>query len=97
MHTYDRVVSSVSDALSLQRCLVFKMADLPQLLVASLKPDTRKQAEQNLSAISIQPGFLGVLLQLVLNASQERSVRLAASIYLKNVAKSRWEEVSWLT
>lgn len=71
------------------------MADLPNLLVASLKPETRKQAEQNLNTISRQPGFLGVLLQLVLDGSQERSARLAASIYLKNIAKSRWEEVSF--
>jgi hypothetical protein len=70
------------------------MADLPNLLVASLKPDTRKQAEQALNAISTQPGFLGVLLQLVLNSTQERPVRLAASIYLKNIAKMRWDEVS---
>lgn len=70
------------------------MAELPALLVASLKPETRKQAEQNLNSISQQPGFLGALLQLVLNGSQERPARLAASIYLKNVAKSRWDEVS---
>ncbi|KAF9447282.1 Cse1-domain-containing protein [Macrolepiota fuliginosa MF-IS2] len=68
------------------------MADLPALLVASLKPDTRKQAEHNLTTLSTQPGFLGVLLQLVLEPSQQRPVRLAASIYLKNIAKSRWEE-----
>ncbi|KAF5343738.1 hypothetical protein D9756_011534 [Leucocoprinus leucothites] len=68
------------------------MADLPKLLVASLKPDTRKEAEHALSAVSTQPGFLGVLLQLVLNSSQDRSARLAASIYLKNIAKTRWEE-----
>ncbi|KXN81986.1 Importin-alpha re-exporter [Leucoagaricus sp. SymC.cos] len=68
------------------------MADLPALLVASLKPDSRKQAEQSLSAVSTQSGFLQALLQLVLNGSQERSARLAASIYLKNVVKTRWEE-----
>ncbi|XP_006455464.1 hypothetical protein AGABI2DRAFT_226927 [Agaricus bisporus var. bisporus H97] len=68
------------------------MAELPALLVASLKPETRKQAEQNLNSISQQPGFLGALLQLVLNGSQERPARLAASIYLKNIAKSRWDE-----
>lgn len=70
------------------------MAELPVLLVASLKPETRKQAEQNLNSISLQPGFLAALLQLVLNGSQERPARLAASIYLKNIAKTRWDEVS---
>ena len=69
------------------------MADLPNILVASLKPDTRKEAEKALTVISNQPGFLGGLLQLILNSSQDRSARLAASIYLKNIAKTRWEEV----
>jgi hypothetical protein len=71
------------------------MAELPVLLVASLKPETRKQAEQNLNSISQQPGFLAALLQLVLNGSQEGPARLAASIYLKNIAKTRWDEVSF--
>jgi len=68
------------------------MADLPKILTASLQPDTRKEAERALTSISNQPGFLGVLLQLILDSSQDRSVRLTASIYLKNVVKTRWEE-----
>lgn len=69
------------------------MADLPSLLLASLNPQTRKQAEQSLSAVSTQQGFLTHLLGLVLEQSHERSVRLAGSVYLKNIAKLRWEEV----
>ena len=69
------------------------MADLSSLLLASLNPDTRKQAEQNLSALSSQPGFLTHLLRLVLEPSQDRAIRLAGSIYLKNITKLRWEEV----
>lgn len=69
------------------------MADLPSLLLASLSPGTRRQAEQNLQTLSLQPGFLPQLLRLVLDASQDRSVRLAGSVYLKNTVKSRWEDV----
>ncbi|KAF4612796.1 hypothetical protein D9613_011749 [Agrocybe pediades] len=68
------------------------MSDLPTLLLASLKPDTRKAAEQGLAALSVQPGFLTHLLRLVLDSTQDRAVRLAGSIYLKNTAKHKWEE-----
>jgi hypothetical protein len=71
----------------------FTMADLPNLLLASLEPSTRKQAEQNLNVISAQKGFLTHLLALVLERTQPAPVRLAGSIYLKNIAKLRWEEV----
>ena len=69
------------------------MAELPSLLLASLNPTTRKQAEQSLQTLSVQPGFLTHLLTLVLQPSQDRAVRLAASVYLKNLVKSRWEDV----
>lgn len=73
------------------------MSDLPTLLLASLNPQTRKQAEQNLAALSQQQGFLPVLLRLVLEPSQDRSVRLAASVFFKNVVKNKWDDVSfWL-
>ncbi|KJA18706.1 hypothetical protein HYPSUDRAFT_45045 [Hypholoma sublateritium FD-334 SS-4] len=68
------------------------MADLSSLLLASLNPESRKQAEQNLSAFSTQPGFLTHLLRLVLEPSADRAVRLSGSIYLKNITKLRWEE-----
>ncbi|KAG6868898.1 hypothetical protein C0993_008196 [Termitomyces sp. T159_Od127] len=68
------------------------MADLPALLLASLQPTTRKQAETNLNAVSVQPGFLSHLLRLVLEPSQDRAVRLAGGVYLKNISKHRWEE-----
>lgn len=69
------------------------MADLPALLLASLNPNTRKQAEHNLNALSVQPGFLSHLLRLVLESSQDRAVRLSGGVYLKNITKLRWEEV----
>ncbi|KAG5652934.1 hypothetical protein H0H81_003010 [Sphagnurus paluster] len=68
------------------------MADLPTLLRASLSPETRKQAEQSLNAVSLQQGFLSHLLNLVIEPSQDRAVRLAGSVYLKNITKLRWEE-----
>ncbi|EJD01973.1 Cse1-domain-containing protein [Fomitiporia mediterranea MF3/22] len=68
------------------------MSDLPALLIASLYPSSRKQAEQNLAALSTQAGFLSALLQLVITPTQDRSVRLAASVYLKNIVKRRWED-----
>ncbi|RDB24273.1 Importin alpha re-exporter [Hypsizygus marmoreus] len=68
------------------------MADLATLLLASLNPSTRKQAEQNLTELSVQQGFLSHLLRLVLEPTQDRAVRLAGSVYLKNITKLRWEE-----
>jgi len=73
------------------------MSDLPTLLQASLSPVTRKQAEHDLMLLSIQPAFLTKLLHLVLDFSQHRAVRLSASVYLKNITRTRWEEVRSLT
>lgn len=70
------------------------MADLAALLLASLNPESRKHAEQNLNALVSQQGFLSHLLRLVLDPAQDRPVRLSGSIYLKNIAKLRWEEAS---
>ena len=70
------------------------MSDLPALLLASLSPATRKHAEQSLTALSVQNGFLPHLLRLVLEPTQDRSVRLAASVFFKNVVKNKWEDVS---
>ena len=70
------------------------MSGLPALLLASLDPDTRKQAEQNLTVLSSQQGFLIHLLNLILEPSQDRAVRLSGSVYLKNITKLRWEEVN---
>ncbi|KAI0262819.1 Cse1-domain-containing protein [Gloeopeniophorella convolvens] len=66
------------------------MSDIPKLLLDSLNPQTRKQAEQALVSYSRQPAFVVHLLQLVLNATQDRAVRLAASVYLKNTVKLGW-------
>jgi exportin-2 (importin alpha re-exporter) len=73
------------------------MSDLPVLLLASLQPTTRKEAEQNLQAFSVQPGFLSHLLRLVLTPTVDRPARLAGSVYLKNTIKNRWDDVSYST
>lgn len=70
------------------------MSDLPALLFASLDPNTRKEAENKLTAYSLQNGFLPHLLTLVLDSSQNNAVRLAGSVFFKNVIKKRWSEVS---
>jgi len=71
-------------------------ADLPTLLLASLNPSTRQQAEAQLTQLSLQPGFVLALLRLVLAGAElglDRPVRLAGCVYLKNLVKLRWEEV----
>lgn len=68
------------------------MAEISALLYASLNPATRREAEQNLLLFAQQPAFLQLLLQLVLDAAQDRAVRLAASVYLKNTTKRRWAD-----
>ncbi|KAI6026014.1 CAS/CSE protein [Pisolithus marmoratus] len=68
------------------------MADIASLLQASLQPGTRKQAEQQLHQLTLQQGFLIHLLRLILDKTQDRSIRLAGGIYLKNITKLRWEE-----
>lgn len=68
-------------------------SDLPSLLLASLQPSSRKQAETSLTSLSTQPGFILALLRLVLDErGGERAVRLAGGVYLKNLVKLRWEE-----
>ena len=69
------------------------MSDVAPLLSASLQPASRKQAEQQLNQLTAQPGFLPHLLALILDSAPDRAVRLAGGIYLKNIAKLRWEEV----
>jgi len=68
------------------------MSDIPKLLLDSLNPHTRKKAEISLQAYSRQPSFVIHLLQLILDASNDSAVRLAASLYLKNTVRLGWLE-----
>jgi exportin-2 (importin alpha re-exporter) len=68
------------------------MSDIPKLLLDSLNPQTRKQAEHSLQAYSRQPAFVVHLLQLILDTTNNVPVRLAASVYLKNTVRLGWLE-----
>ena len=85
-----RRVSLTESTLNLTR--QSSMSDIPHLLLESLNPQTRKKAEQSLEAYSRQPAFVLHLLRLVLDATQNTPVRLAASVYLKNTVKLGWLE-----
>ncbi|QRV84475.1 exportin-2 [Ceratobasidium sp. AG-Ba] len=63
---------------------------VPQLLLGSLNPSTRQQAEKQLAQAAAQPGFLPHLLGIVLAKDQLAEVRMAAAVYFKNAAKRRW-------
>lgn len=66
--------------------------NLSSLLLASLDPSARKQAEAALEGLSTQQGFLFALLQLIIADGGDQSARLAGAVYLKNLVRSRWEE-----
>ncbi|KAG8818027.1 importin-alpha export receptor [Serendipita sp. 399] len=66
------------------------MADLSSVLRATFDPQTRKQAETALEQYALQPGFALHLLTITLDGGQDRAIRLAAGIYLKNIARKRW-------
>lgn len=52
--------------------------------------DLRRQAEEQLTALKLQPGFCALLMSVVSNEQVPQAVRHAASIYFKNVAKNNW-------
>jgi hypothetical protein len=70
---------------------------LPQLLLASLNPQSRQHAGSSLNELSLQPGFVAALLRFVLGfdsgVDAERAVPLAGAVYLQNLIKLPWEEV----
>ncbi|KAF8596041.1 hypothetical protein BDV93DRAFT_79575 [Ceratobasidium sp. AG-I] len=66
--------------------------EIPQLLLGSLDPNTRQQAEKQLSQAATQTGFLPHLLSIVLDNAQRSEVRMAAAVYLKNAARRRWSD-----
>jgi len=55
-------------------------------------PETRAQAEGRLTELSTCPGFLPILLQLVMSEEIPVSVRQAAVIYLKNMIGKYWRD-----
>ncbi|XP_012566342.1 importin-7 isoform X1 [Hydra vulgaris] len=55
-------------------------------------PDTRAQAEAQLQEFSRCPGFLPVILQMVMSSDIHISIRQAAVIYLKNMTGKFWRD-----
>ncbi|KAB5591103.1 Vegetative incompatibility protein HET-E-1 [Ceratobasidium theobromae] len=65
---------------------------VPDLLLGSLDPSTRQQAEKQLGEAAKQAGFVPHLLGIVLDKAQRSEVRMAAAVYLKNAARRRWAD-----
>ncbi|KAI8924967.1 Cse1-domain-containing protein [Entophlyctis helioformis] len=67
--------------------------DLATCLQQTLVPATRKLAEQQLAAGEASPGFAVMLLSLVQSPATDPSVRFAAALYFKNLAKKHWKQI----
>ena len=67
--------------------------DIQDLLLASLQPDSRKQAELSLNTLTSQAGFAVLLLTFLVDTNKDFSARLSGSILLKNTVKERWKDV----
>jgi hypothetical protein len=55
-------------------------------------PEVRAQAEERLTELSKCPGFLPILLQLVMSDTVIVAIRQAAVIYIKNMISKYWRE-----
>ncbi|OBA20127.1 Cse1-domain-containing protein [Metschnikowia bicuspidata var. bicuspidata NRRL YB-4993] len=63
---------------------------IPIYLKESLDPRNAKEAEAHLRAIECQPHFAINLLNVVASSNLDSSVRLAGSLFLKNLVKRKW-------
>ncbi|KAL6077585.1 Exportin-2 [Balamuthia mandrillaris] len=54
---------------------------------------SRKEAESHLKQVESSPGFLILLLKLLGTEGIDNSVKVAASIYFKNVVKNNWQRI----
>ncbi|KAH3660492.1 hypothetical protein OGAPHI_007078 [Ogataea philodendri] len=66
------------------------IATVSQLLEKSLAPSTAKIAEESLRAVEGQQGFPSTLLHVVATSDLSIPVRLAGSLYFKNLIKRKW-------
>ncbi|KAF1961239.1 Cse1-domain-containing protein [Byssothecium circinans] len=66
------------------------IAQLSQLLEASLDPRHNKQAEAAIAHEQTKPGFSLTLLQIVQGDSAPSNTRLASALYFKNFVKRNW-------
>eukprot|EP01071_Lankesteria_metandrocarpae_P014191 Lankesteria_metandrocarpae@DN8198_c0_g1_i1.p1 len=54
-------------------------------------PDKRRNGEQQLAELSLTPGLLKSLTDIVRSSELELDIRLSAAIYMKNQIKRHWE------
>lgn len=69
--------------------------DIPQLatiLASTFDPNLREKAEKKLNEIHKVPGFVSLLLQVVVSNDVQFTVRLSGVIYLKNMVSQYWKE-----
>ncbi|KAF2647507.1 Cse1-domain-containing protein [Lophiostoma macrostomum CBS 122681] len=69
------------------------IAQLSQLLQASLDPRQNKQAEAAITQEQVKPGFSLALLQIVASDSSPPTVRLSSALYFKNFVRRNWVDV----
>lgn len=72
-----------------------KIMDISQLatvLSSTFDPGLRLEAEKKLQEINKHPGFVTLLLQVVMSNEIQAPVRQAGGIYLKNVIMQHWKE-----
>ncbi|WFD01326.1 importin-alpha export receptor [Malassezia yamatoensis] len=68
-----------------------QLASLASVFQQTLNHAQRKQAEDQLAELCVQPRFAFLLLSLIQNETVSSSVRLAAAIQFKNLCKTRWK------
>lgn len=70
-----------------------KMQMLRSALEQTLSPEgpTRKAAERFLATLAAQPNYVLLLLQVLENGTEERSIRLSAALVFKNFIKNNWD------
>ncbi|CAI6333968.1 unnamed protein product [Periconia digitata] len=66
------------------------IAQLSQLLEASLDPRQNKQAEAAIAQEQTKPGFSLSLLQIVQSDAVPPTIRLSSALYFKNFVKRNW-------
>ncbi|KAL9955530.1 hypothetical protein ACROYT_G036866 [Oculina patagonica] len=69
--------------------------DIPHLatiLSSTFDPNLREEAEKKLNEIHKLPGFLSLLLQVVMSNEVQTPIRQSGGIYLKNMIAQYWKE-----
>ncbi|CAG9771004.1 unnamed protein product [Ceutorhynchus assimilis] len=69
-----------------------KIREVIDLLRATIDPNQRQQAENQLDQIHKIIGFAPALLQVIMTADCDMPVRQAGAIYLKNLISTNWQD-----